>query len=64
VGRAEPLVLKRVDKAAIDAMAPKRPQEAAIAAAPLPYVEEEVHFESSAPSALKMIGDWVVDHAK
>jgi dienelactone hydrolase len=45
---AEPLVLKRVDKGAIDAMAPKRPQEAAIAAAPLPYTQEEVHFESSA----------------
>src|SRR5579862_8112225 len=44
---AEPLVLTRVDKAAIDAMAPKRPQEAAIAAAPLPYTQEEVHFESS-----------------
>ena len=44
----EPLVLKRVDKAAIDAMAPRRPQEAAIAAAPLPYTQEEVHFESSA----------------
>jgi uncharacterized protein len=45
---AEPLVLQRVDKAAIDAIAPKRPQEAAIAAAPLPYTQEEVHFESSA----------------
>jgi dienelactone hydrolase len=44
----EPLVLKRVDKAAIDAMAPRRPQEAAIAAAPAPYTQEEVHFESSA----------------
>jgi len=43
-GGSEPLVLRAVDEAAIRAMAPKRPQEAAIAAHPLPYEQEEVQF--------------------
>lgn len=44
-GGSEPLVLRAVDEAAIRAMAPKRPQEAAIAAQPLPYENEEVRFD-------------------
>lgn len=44
-GGSEPLVLRAVDEAAIRAMAPKRPQEAAIAAQPLPYENEEVKFD-------------------
>jgi hypothetical protein len=51
-GENMPLVLKRVDASALAALKPKRPQEEAIAAAPLPYDSTDVKFSSSAANVV------------
>ena len=54
-GAGLPLVLKRLDKAALAAMTYKRPQEEAIAQTPLPYAQEVVTF-SNATAGVTLAG--------
>ncbi len=46
-GPSMPLALKRIDPQGVQALQPKRPQEAAIAASVPPYAASEVHFANT-----------------
>ena len=61
-GQAMPLTLKRLVDGKVVADAPKRPQEEAIAAGPLPYTSNEVIFDSVA--GVKLAGNFSVPQGK
>lgn len=62
-GQALPLILKRSDKKALDALQPKRPQEEAIAARPATYASSEVSFSNDA-AGVHLAGTLTVPNGK
>lgn len=62
-GQPMPLVLKRLVDGKVVAEAPKRPQEEAIAAGPLPYTSSDVTFDNAA-AGIKLAGAFSVPQGK
>ncbi len=62
-GQPMPLVLKRLVDGQVVAEAPKRPQEEAIAAGPLPYTSQDVTFDNAA-AGIKLAGAFSVPQGK
>lgn len=62
-GKSSPLVLRRVDAQALEALKPKRPQEAAIAARAATYASSEVGFSNPA-AKVKLAGTFTVPEGR